>query len=649
MSSSTASSGFAAFGLKASVLKVLAAKGYTEPTPIQTQSIPSLLEGRDVLGQAATGTGKTAAFALPIIERLKSGPRVSFQPQALVLVPTRELAMQVAEAVTQYGQEQGVSVLAVFGGQEFHHQFRPLKRGVDVVVATPGRALDHLRRKTLSLKDVHFVVLDEADEMLDMGFAEDLDTILSELPEKRQTALFSATLPSRIASLAEKHLKNPVRVNIAARSVDAGTLPKIRQAAYVVARGQKEAALVRVMETENPARALVFCRTRLDVDALTQGMNGHGYPAAALHGGLTQEQRDLVLKRFKAGNLRVLVATDVAARGIHVDQLSHVINYDLPTSPEPYVHRIGRTGRAGNEGVALSFLEVKEMRMLKNIERVMKMPIPIVTVPTPAQLRARRRAQVASLVTDAMTAPDVGEWAELVKTLSGQGGAEKLAAAALRLLQAKLFPETATDAVELSRSEVPKRHAQAQRPSEPRRAPAPRASVPRAPRASSPRAPRASSPRAPRVSAPRAPRVSSPRAPRTTAPRLTAAAESRMHAPPPKAASHPRAPYAPKAGAPRGQHDKRSDIEFSWLYITLGSQAGVRPQDVVGAIANEAKVASNRLGQIVISDKGARVEVPKVDAPKIIEALRLTKIRGRKFGVGYDTSNAGFAPRSARR
>ncbi|HYH98926.1 DEAD/DEAH box helicase, partial [Hyalangium sp.] len=281
-----AEASFDSLGLSPPLVEAIRALGYEEPTPIQRAAIPPLLEGKDLLGIAATGTGKTAAFALPLLQRLTPGRRAPHTTSALVLVPTRELAMQVAEAIHRYGQKLGISVVPLYGGQVIGQQLRVLKRGVDVVVATPGRALDHLQRKTLLLKDVQVVVLDEADEMLDMGFADDLEAILSATPEKRQTALFSATLPARIASIAERHLRQPVRVRIAREKVEPGELPRVRQTAYIVPRAFKVATLCRVLDVESPTAALVFCRTRTEVDELSVSLNGRGWRALALHGGM---------------------------------------------------------------------------------------------------------------------------------------------------------------------------------------------------------------------------------------------------------------------------------------------------------------------------------------------------------------------------
>ena len=361
--------GFPALGIAPELCTTLASLGYEEATPIQRESIPPLLGGRDLLGQAGTGTGKTAAFALPLLQGLPREKPKPGRPLAVVLVPTRELAMQVAEAIHRYGKEKNASVLPIYGGQSIGQQLRALGRGVEIVVATPGRALDHLQRGTLDLADVKTVILDEADEMLDMGFADDLDAILKRTSEERQTALFSATLPPRILAIAEKHLENPVRIAIAAERTKSGSLPRVRQVVYVVPRAQKHTALGRVLDMETPTSAIVFCRTRLEVDELAEAMNAHGYRAEALHGGFEQEQRDRVMKRFRGGKADLLIATDVAARGLDIEHVSHVFNYDVPTDPDAYVHRIGRTGRMGREGVAITFAEPREHRLLRSIEK----------------------------------------------------------------------------------------------------------------------------------------------------------------------------------------------------------------------------------------------------------------------------------------
>jgi ATP-dependent RNA helicase DeaD len=421
---------FADLGLDPRLVKALESLGYEEPTPIQREAIPPLLAGRDVLGQAATGTGKTAAFALPMLQRL--GSEKGRGVRGVVLVPTRELAIQVAGAVHRYGRDLGVSVLPVYGGQSLGMQAKALSRGVDVVVATPGRALDLMRRRSFVLEGVKAVVLDEADEMLDLGFADDLEAILEATPKTRQTALFSATIPQRIKALAERRLRDPVRVAITAppqRTAGA----KLRQVAYIVGRAQKAAALGRVLDMEAPASALVFCRTRSEVDELQESLAARGYKVDAIHGGLTQEQRDRVMKRFREGTADLLIATDVAARGLDIARLSHVVNYDVPASPEMYVHRTGRTGRAGRAGVAITLAQPREERMLRQIEKLTRQKIEIATLPTVADLNARRLDITRATLREALASGGLEAYRTVVKALAEEFEILDVAAAAVKL------------------------------------------------------------------------------------------------------------------------------------------------------------------------------------------------------------------------
>ena len=429
---STAST-FADLGLRPELLQALTTLGYEEPTPIQREAIAPLLAGRDLLGQAATGTGKTAAFALPLLQRMSSIGEGKGPPKALVLAPTRELATQVSEAIHKYGRGLGARVLPIYGGQPFSRQLRALQSGVDVVVATPGRALDHIGRRTLRLDALEVVVLDEADEMLDMGFTEDIEAILAEAPAGRQTVLFSATMPKRIKRIANAHLTDPVRIDVAAEGTAPGEAPKVRQSAYIVARAHKPAALGRVLDSEQPAAALVFCRTRAEVDQLTETLNGRGYRAEALHGGLSQDQRTKVLGRLRAGTSELLVATDVAARGLDIDQLTHVVNYDVPAAPEAYVHRIGRVGRAGREGVAITLAQPREHRMLKTIERVTGQSIAVERVPTVADLRARRMEMTRSALAESLVSDDLSSFSVIVESLAEEHDVMEIAMAAVRL------------------------------------------------------------------------------------------------------------------------------------------------------------------------------------------------------------------------
>jgi ATP-dependent RNA helicase DeaD len=426
-------SGFSGLELAPELRRALTGLGYEEPTPIQQAAIPPLLAGRDLVGQAATGTGKTAAFALPILQRvLANGGQPG--PIALVLAPTRELAVQVSEAMISYGRDMGARVLPVYGGEPIGRQLGPLRRGVDVVVATPGRALDHINRGTLKLADLEVIVLDEADEMLDMGFADDIEEILRHTPESRQTALFSATMPPRIDGMVRRHLRNPVRVELGRKTTSAPAESLlVRQTAYLVPRGHKPAALGRVLELETPTATVVFCRTRGDVDTLTETLNGRGYRAEALHGGMDQQQRDRVMSRLRGGSLDLLVATDVAARGLDIDQLTHVVNYDVPSAPESYVHRIGRVGRAGREGTAITLVEPREHKALKTIERATRQPITIEKLPTVADLRARRLELTRSVLRDSLLKDDLAAFRDVVEPLGAEFDLFEVALAAVKL------------------------------------------------------------------------------------------------------------------------------------------------------------------------------------------------------------------------
>ncbi len=449
--------GFSALGLPDTTLAALTALGYEEPTPIQRAAIPPLLAGRDVLAQAATGTGKTAAFALPLLANLRPNAAPRERTSALVLVPTRELAMQVAEAIYRYGQASGAVALPIYGGAPMEGQIRSLKRGVDVVIATPGRALDHIRRKTVFLANLTTVVLDEADEMLDMGFAEDLEAILAATPAEKQVALFSATLAPRIAAIARTHLRDPEVIKIDAEKVKAGAIAKVRQVAYIVGRAHKTAALGRILDVEQPTSAIVFCRTRNEVDEVSETLKAQGYGAEALHGGLSQDQRDRVMKRFRAKGAELLVATDVAARGLDVQHVSHVVNYDVPSASDAYVHRIGRTGRAGRSGVAITLAEPREHRMLRNFERATGRPIETLPLPTVADLKARRVEAAQDALREVLREGGLESWRGLVAPLASEFDPLDIAAAAVKQAARALGNEE--EAAEIPAATVrPERH-----------------------------------------------------------------------------------------------------------------------------------------------------------------------------------------------
>ncbi|MCK6583144.1 MAG: DEAD/DEAH box helicase [Anaerolineales bacterium] len=378
---------FSSLNLRDEIMQAITELGYSEPTPIQSGMIPLMLTGVDVVGQAQTGTGKTAAFALPILNNFVR----QRNPQALVLAPTRELALQVADSMNEYGKHLHVRVLAVYGGQPYGPQINSLQRGVDIVVGTPGRLIDLLERKVLFLNGIKTVVLDEADEMLNMGFIEDVETILASTPEERQTALFSATMPPRIRKLAERFMRDPQSVVI---KRDTLTVSAIEQRFYMVHENHKTNALTRLFEIEPIHSALIFARTRAETSTLANELVVRGIPAEAIHGDLDQQARERVLGRFRVNQLKVLVATDVAARGLDIDDISHVFNYHLPDDAEVYVHRIGRTGRAGKTGVAITLLSPKEKRRLREVEALTKQPLTKKELPTPEDITKHRESQV---------------------------------------------------------------------------------------------------------------------------------------------------------------------------------------------------------------------------------------------------------------
>ncbi|MBE2222364.1 MAG: DEAD/DEAH box helicase [Anaerolineae bacterium] len=419
---------FSQLNLKPELLQAIADEGYTEPTPIQTEIIPRMLAKRDVIGQAQTGTGKTAAFALPMLQNLKPGQGYV---QGLVLAPTRELAMQVSKAMYAYGQHTGVRVLAVYGGTPYGRQISRLSKGVDIVVGTPGRLLDHINRGTLDLSQTNMVVLDEADEMLSMGFIEDIESILDKTSAERQTALFSATMPDPIRKLADKYLRNPELVAIKQKHL---TVSTIDQRYYIVNEKDKLSALTRLFEIENLTTALVFAKTRVATGELANELSNRGFQAEALNGDLSQEARERVLERFRNNQIQVLVATDVAARGLDIDDISHVFNYDLPQDPEVYVHRVGRTGRAGKEGVAISLFTPREQGRLRRIENVTRQKITKADLPTINDIEKYREEGLVERMLVWLRRDRCNREKEIVAELIEEGyDVSAVAAAALKL------------------------------------------------------------------------------------------------------------------------------------------------------------------------------------------------------------------------
>jgi ATP-dependent RNA helicase DeaD len=553
----TASNPFAALGLDDRLVAALTALGFETPTPIQAQAIPPLLEGGDVLGQAATGTGKTAAFGLPLLHRIMQDAGRSRDPRAVILVPTRELAIQVATALEGFARGAGLKVVAVYGGQPISAQLYAIRRGVDVVVATPGRLIDHLERRSLRLEGVQTVVLDEADEMLDMGFAEDLDAIFGALPETRQTALFSATLPQRIAQLAATHLTEPTRIRVKAEKPAAGDAPRVQQRAYIVPGQHKVAALERLLNMDEPASSIIFCRTRRDVDTLSAALARSGQRCEALHGGISQDSRDRVMARFRDGDVTLLIATDVAARGLDIDHVSHVINFDMPQATEVYVHRIGRTGRAGREGVAITLVKPNERRQLQAIERVAGSRIGIEKLPSGAALQTRRRERALAMVRRVHVEGNTEAFRAEAEALAAELTPAQLAAAALALAQQQVPGRD--DA-----SDIPCLAAQRER--EPRQR-----------------------------------------------------------------------QEAPRNGERRnGRRDRQGGWEVASLYVSVGREGGIRPSDLVGAIANELDLSARAIGSIQIGPHFSLVEVPEEIADDIVAGMRGATIKGKRVTIRRD-------------
>ena len=609
----TKAEGFSGLGLAEEIVAAVTALGYEEPTPIQREAIPILIQGRDLLGQAATGTGKTAAFALPMIQRIAMDPEARRMVCGLILVPTRELSMQVAEAVHKYAKGFGLHVLAVYGGAPMFPQIKSLQRGSEIVVATPGRALDLIRRGAMVLDGLKVLALDEADEMLDMGFAEDLDAILEAMPKVRQTALFSATMPARIKQISNRHLNNPARVAIEAQKPAAGSLPKVRQVVYSVTRSNKPMVLSRVLDVESPAAAIVFCRTRIEVENLCETLSAHGHRAEPLHGGMQQRERDRVMKSFRGGNTELLVATDIAARGLDIDHLSHVVNYDVPAAAEDYVHRIGRTGRAGREGVAITLAEPREHRLLRSIEQMTKQRLEIGTVPTVADLRARRLDLTRASLREAILAKEFDDVRVVVETLSQEFDVFEIAAAAVKLVH--IANTGKGDDAELAtgnsgsfqggnsggnyggnsggnygggsggRSSKGGHGGSFSQRDDSRSGPSPRKD-------------------------------------------RGAGSHESFEVPSGGSEVAPPRTGGGKSRATRGPTMR--------IFIGAGRQSGVRPADLVGSIANEAKISSGELGAIEIADRFSLVEVPEAAADRIIAALRATTIRGKKVTVRLD-------------
>ncbi|MBV8871323.1 MAG: DEAD/DEAH family ATP-dependent RNA helicase [Metakosakonia sp.] len=557
---------FADLGLKAPILEALNDLGYEKPSPIQAECIPHLLGGRDVLGMAQTGSGKTAAFSLPLLNNLDPELKA---PQILVLAPTRELAVQVAEAMTDFSKHmRGVNVVALYGGQRYDVQLRALRQGPQIVVGTPGRLLDHLKRGTLDLSKLSGLVLDEADEMLRMGFIEDVETIMAEIPDGHQTALFSATMPEAIRRITRRFMKEPQEVRIQSSVT---TRPDISQSYWSVYGMRKNEALVRFLEAEDFDAAIIFVRTKNATLEVAEALERSGYNSAALNGDMNQALREQTLERLKDGRLDILIATDVAARGLDVERISLVVNYDIPMDSESYVHRIGRTGRAGRAGRALLFVENRERRLLRNIERTMKLTIPEVELPNAELLGKRRLEKFAAKVQQQLESSDLDQYRALLAKIqpSAEGeelDLETLAAALLKMAQGERALIVPPDAPMRPKREFRERDDRFERRGD-----------------------------------------RNDRGPRGDRPE--------------------------RGGEDRPRRERRDAGEMELYRIEVGRDDGVEVRHIVGAIANEGDISSRYIGNIKLFGTHSTIELPKGMPGEVLQHFTRTRILNKPMNM----------------
>jgi ATP-dependent RNA helicase DeaD len=632
--SSSPSPGFQDLGLDAAVLRALADLGYEVPTPIQAATIPPLLTGSDLLGQAQTGTGKTAAFALPVLSRIDLARA---QPQALVLVPTRELAIQVAEAFQSYAAHlKNFHVLPIYGGQSYTPQIRGLKRGAHVVVGTPGRVMDHMKRGTLDLTALSSLVLDEADEMLQMGFVDDIEWILEQAPPQRQIALFSATLPPPIRRIAQKHLRTPVEIIIQSKTT---TAANIRQRYWLVSGLHKLDALTRILEAESFDGMLIFVRTKLETVDLSERLQARGFDAVALNGDIPQQQRERTINALKEGKVDIVVATDVAARGLDVERISHVVNYDVPYDSETYVHRIGRTGRAGRKGEAILFIAPRERNMLRIIERATRQTIEQMRLPSIADVNEQRVTRFKQRIAEAVAAGEGAAFRELIEQFEREQNipAIDIAAALASLLQggaSLLLPEKADsaehvehDAPSDARGRKQSRHerhggrheergqrhgARGGRREEPGEASGSRGGT--------------------ESRRERGGRHEE----RAVGTERSARPQERLEGRDERDGHHD------GRGGPGDRHDaapkkKRgpNNIAFETFRIEVGHVHGVKPGNIVGAIANEAGLEGRHIGQVDIREDHSFVDLPEGMPKEIFRSLKKVRVVGRELQITH--------------
>ncbi|MCE9991330.1 DEAD/DEAH family ATP-dependent RNA helicase [Enterobacter asburiae] len=557
---------FADLGLKAPILEALNDLGYEKPSPIQAECIPHLLSGRDVLGMAQTGSGKTAAFSLPLLNNIDPELRA---PQILVLAPTRELAVQVAEAMTEFSKHmRGVNVVALYGGQRYDVQLRALRQGPQIVVGTPGRLLDHLKRGTLDLSKLSGLVLDEADEMLRMGFIEDVETIMAQIPEGHQTALFSATMPEAIRRITRRFMKEPQEVRIQSSVT---TRPDISQSYWSVYGMRKNEALVRFLEAEDFDAAIIFVRTKNATLEVAEALERSGYNSAALNGDMNQALREQTLERLKDGRLDILIATDVAARGLDVERISLVVNYDIPMDSESYVHRIGRTGRAGRAGRALLFVENRERRLLRNIERTMKLTIPEADLPNADLLGKRRLEKFAAKVQQQLESSDLDQYRALLSQIQPTAEGEELdmetlAAALLKMAQGERSLIVPPDAPMRPKREFRDRDDRFERRGD-----------------------------------------RNDRGPRGDRPE--------------------------RGGEDRPRRERRDAGEMELYRIEVGRDDGVEVRHIVGAIANEGDISSRYIGNIKLFGSHSTIELPKGMPGEVLQHFTRTRILNKPMNM----------------
>ena len=557
---------FADLGLKAPILEALNDLGYEKPSPIQAECIPHLLDGRDVLGMAQTGSGKTAAFSLPLLNNIDPELRA---PQILVLAPTRELAVQVAEAMTEFSKHmRGVNVVALYGGQRYDVQLRALRQGPQIVVGTPGRLLDHLKRGTLDLSKLSGLVLDEADEMLRMGFIEDVETIMAQIPEGHQTALFSATMPEAIRRITRRFMKEPQEVRIQSSVT---TRPDISQSYWSVYGMRKNEALVRFLEAEDFDAAIIFVRTKNATLEVAEALERNGYNSAALNGDMNQALREQTLERLKDGRLDILIATDVAARGLDVERISLVVNYDIPMDSESYVHRIGRTGRAGRAGRALLFVENRERRLLRNIERTMKLTIPEADLPNADLLGKRRLEKFAAKVQQQLESSDLDQYRALLSQIQPVAEGEELdmetlAAALLKMAQGERSLIVPPDAPMRPKREFRDRDDRFERRGD-----------------------------------------RNDRGPRGDRPE--------------------------RGGEDRPRRERRDAGDMELYRIEVGRDDGVEVRHIVGAIANEGDISSRYIGNIKLFASHSTIELPKGMPGEVLQHFTRTRILNKPMNM----------------